>query len=456
MNQKDNSYNRLTEGPIFASLLRFSGPVFVALLLQNLYSAVDLMIVGRFASTPDVSGVATGANLLHAITMTLTSFATGITVLVGEQIGKKDPDKAGSIIGNGIFFFACLGVLLMPAVILLAKPLAVLLKAPEEALEQTAAYVRICGIGILFIIAYNLIGAVFRGMGDSKTPMISVAIACACNIGGDLLLVKVFHMGAAGAAVATVASQGISVVLSMLMVRRKGSLPFRLRWKTLLPEKDILGRLVRLGAPLALQELLVSSSFLVIQAVLNSHGVAVSAGSGIAQKTTAFLMLIPSSFMGSMAAFVAQNMGAGRRDRAKTALFSGMRAAFAIGLFLGLVTLFYGDRMLSLFNGDKEVIAQGFSYLKSYAIDTALTPMLFCFIGYFNGTERSLFVMMQGLIGGLCIRIPVVLLMNRIPGVTPFLIGLGTPISSTVQIVMCAAYYCILKKREERNPVLPA
>lgn len=436
----------LIEGNIFTSLVRFAVPVFFTLFLQALYGGVDLLVVGQFASTNDVSGVATGSMLLSTVTMIITGLSMGVTVLVGERIGKRQPEKAGQAIGGGICIFAVFGAVLTVFMLLFAEPLAGLLHAPKEAFSQTVLYIRICGGGALFIVSYNVLGAVFRGIGDAKTPLITVMIACVINIFGDLLLVAVFHMGAAGAALATVLAQAVSVLVSFLMIRKK-ELPFVFSKSYLRFRKKIILTELKLGTPVALQELLVGISFLVIQTIVNTFGVVASAGVGIAEKVCVFLMLVPSAYMQSMSAFVAQNMGAGNPQRAKKALKYGIMTAFAAGALMSLLTFFQGDLLSAVFSTDPAVIAASHSYLKAYAIDCLLTPFLFCFIGYYNGCEKTLFVMIQGLVGAFFVRIPVVYLMSRIAGVTLFQIGLGTPASSVVQIILCLIMFASMEKK---------
>lgn len=441
----------LTEGSILTSLLRFAFPVLIALFLQALYGGADLLIVGQFADTSDVSGVATGSMLLQTITMIITGLSMGVTILVGEQIGKKEPRQAGESIGGGIYMFLFAAIFLTVLIICAAGSFARILHAPPEAFEETVLYIRICGAGSVFIAAYNLLGAVFRGIGDSKTPLITVAIACVINILGDLLLVAVFGMGAAGAAAATVTAQAVSVLISLIIIRRK-SLPFYMSKKSIRFNRRIIALELKLGTPVALQEFLVGISFLVIQTVVNTFGVVASAGVGVAEKVCVFLMLVPSAYMQSMSAFVAQNMGAGNPPRAKKALGYGILTAFAAGLIMGTTAFFHGDMLSSIFSEAPDVIASSHSYLKAYAIDCLLTPFLFCFMGYYNGCEKTLFVMIEGIIGAFLVRIPVVYFISQSPGATLFQIGLGTPASSFVQICLCIGMFIYLEKKP-RNAV---
>lgn len=433
---KKSMEQNLIQGNILRTLLSFAVPVLLALFLQAMYGAADLIIVGQFAGTNEQSGVASGSQLFNMITMVSTGLTMGVTVFVGDAIGSGKREKAGQGVGCGIAIFAVVAVLVTAVVVPFSDQFALWMNAPAQAFAQTSEYVRICGIGTIFITAYNVIGAVFRGIGDSKTPLVTVAIACTINILGDLLLVAVFHMGAAGAAIATVTAQAVSVVCSLFLIRRK-QLPFDFSPRCIRFEQTCIQRILRIGVPIALQELLVQFSFLFIQVVVNGMGVVQSAAVGVAEKVCVFLMLVASAYMQSISAFVAQNNGAGYWERSRQALFYGIRTALAAGAVMGTLAFFEGSVLSGIFSTEPLVIANAHAYLKAYAIDCLLTAVLFCFIGYFNGCGRTAFVMIQGVIGAFCVRIPVVFLMSHLKGITLFHIGLGTPISSVAQIVLC-------------------
>jgi len=439
-----------TRGRILAPLLRFALPVLGALILQAMYGAVDLLVVGHFGTSADVSAVSTGSQLMHTLTFMITGLSMGTTILLGQSIGAGEGRRSGDIIGSAICLFGGLGLLATIAVPLLADPLCALMHAPEEAFRQTVQYVSICAGGSLFIVAYNVLGSVFRGMGDSRTPLLSVLIACIVNIVGDLIFVSLFRMGAAGAALATVLAQGVSVILCMLIIHRRG-MPFPFHRENIRPHRRLLMSTLRLGAPIALQDLLVSISFLVILAIVNSLGLVASAGVGVAEKLCAFIMLVPSAFSQSLSAFVAQNIGAGEARRARRAMVYGMAASFLLGCVMAWAAYFHGEALGSIFAKDMEVIAAGADYLKAYAIDTLLVSFLFCFMGYFNGCGSTTFVMIQGLIGAFGVRIPVSWFMSRQAGVTLFKIGLATPCSTIVQILLCIVYFRHLRKKQKAN-----
>ena len=438
-----------TKGKIFAPLIRFAGPVLLALLLQTMYGAVDLLVVGQFGTSADVSAVSTGSMVMQTVMVVITGLAMGLTVLVGRKIGEGLREDAGNIVGSGIWLFGVLAVVLSVLMVFAAPSMAKLMQAPVEALDKTISYITICSAGAIFIVAYNLVGSIFRGIGDSVMPLVTVAIACVLNIIGDLVFVALFHMGTAGAAIATVFAQAVSVALSLLLIRRR-EMPFSLKAGAIRPSGKLIRQILILGIPIALQDLLVSISFLAITAIVNSLGLIASAGVGVAEKLCGFVMLVPSAYMQAMSAFVAQNMGAGKPQRAQKALLCGIASSLVVGAVMGYLSFFRGDLLAGLFAKDAAVISAAAEYLKAYAIDCLLTSFLFCFIGYFNGTGNTIFVMLQGIIGSFGVRLPVSWIVCRQAGANLFHIGLATPASSLVQIILCGVFF-IITRRKQKN-----
>jgi len=440
-----------TTGKIIGPLMRFALPVMFALFLQAMYGAVDLMVVGKFSAAPEVSAVSTGSQIMLTIGNLVASLAMGTTIYFGQQIGMGKTKLGGQIIGASIALFLTIGLFMSIIIPLTAPQISSIMHAPEEAFSQTVSYIRICGAGMIAIVAYNLIGAIFRSMGDSKTPLLTVAIACVVNIVGDVILIAVFKLGAKGAAIATVSAQLVSVLSSLYFISRQ-SYPFEFNLKMIKFDFDIIARVLKLGCPIALQDLLVGLSFLVIQAVVNTLGVTASAGVGVAEKVCGFIMLVPSAFMQSISAFVAQNVGAGKMDRAIKALKSTIIVSFAFGFSMFVLAFFHGILLTGIFAKDMDVMLAGAEYLKSYAIDCLLTCFLFCFVGFYNGMGVTQFVMAQGIIGAFLVRIPVCILMSKWEPVSLFHIGLATPCSTVVQIIMCfGCYYYLSKKGRMRS-----
>lgn len=443
----NNNTSSFTEGKILQPLILFAFPVLLALFLQAMYGAVDLLIVGKFASSADVSAVSTGSQIMTTLTNLISSFAMGTTILLGQQIGSGQKKEGGRTVGTSIIMFAVIAIIMSIFMVIFAPGISNIMNAPKEAYQKTVNYIRICGGGMLVIVAYNLIGCIFRGLGDSRTPLITVAIACVFNIAGDLLLCAVLKMGTEGAAIATVFAQIVSVVASFFFIRKK-DLPFTLEKENLRIHSKYLRKMIGFGAPIALQDMLVSISFLIILAIVNSMGVIASAGVGVAEKVCAFIMLISSAFMQSMSAFVAQNYGAGKMIRAKKALHYGVIVSFSIGIVMFLITFFHGDILAGIFSSDNDVITAASDYLKAYAIDCLFTAIFFCYTGFYNGIGKTKFVMIQGIIGAFCVRVPVSYIMSIRPNPSLFHIGLATPMSSALQLILCLCFMLILRKKK--------
>ena len=440
--------NDFTQGSILKKLAAFMLPILGALVLQAAYGAVDLLVVGRFGSTIGLSAVSTGSQVLNLVTFVVTQLAMGVTVLIARYLGEKKPELIGSVIGGAAVVFTLLSAVLFVVMVGFARSISVLMQAPAEAVALTASYVRICGAGIFFIVAYNLLAAVFRGLGDSKSPLLFVLVACVVNIIGDLVLVAGFHLDAAGAAIATVAAQAVSVLCAVVILLKK-KLPFTIRksdFRLNLQSRKFLS----IGLPLALQEFLTQLSFLALCAFVNRLGLEASSGYGVACKIVNFAMLIPSSLMQSMASFVSQNMGAGNPRRAKKAMFTGIGIGLAFGCAMFALVFFRGDLLSSVFTTDAAVIQNAFAYLKGFAPETLATAVLFSMAGYFNGSDKTVWVMVQGLVQTLLVRLPMAYIMSIQPNASLTMIGLAAPTSTVVGIVLNVCFFLVLERRSKK------
>ena len=435
-----------TQGSILKKLCRFMLPVLGALILQAAYGAVDLLVVGRFGSTSGLSAVSTGSQVLNLVTFVVTQLAMGVTVLIARYIGEKREKEIGAVLGGAAVVFTILAGCLFVLLVLFARPISVLMQAPQEALALTASYVRICGCGILFIVAYNVLSAVFRGLGDSRSPLLFVLVACLVNVAGDLVLVAGLHLDAAGAALATVLAQAVSVVCALAILRRK-KLPFTFR-KSDVRLNEQCRRFLAIGLPLALQEFLTQLSFLALCAFVNRLGLAASSGYGVASKIVSFVMLVPSALMQSMASFVAQNIGAGNVKRAKKSMLTGIAVGVAFGIVMFALVLRKGDVLAGLFSTDAEVVRRGFEYLRGFAPETIVTAVLFSMIGYFNGSNQTLWVMIQGLIQTLLVRLPLAYYMSIQPNASLTKIGMSAPVATVVGIVLNIGFFLYLNRRD--------
>ncbi len=444
---RQDSRSDFTQGSILGKLVPFMLPILGALILQAAYGAVDLLVVGRFGTTSGLSSVSTGSQVLNLVTFVITQSAMGITVLIARYIGEKKQQQIGALIGGSIVVFAMISAVLFVVMICFSRPIAVLMQAPAEAVSLTSMYVKICGGGMFFIVAYNLLAAIFRGLGDSKSPLIFVAVACVVNIAGDLVLVAGFHLDAAGAAIATVLAQAVSVVLALLLLFKR-KLPFTIK-KNDFKINEHCKRALKTGLPLALQECLTQISFLALCAFVNKLGLEASSGYGVACKLVNFAMLIPSALMQSMASFVSQNVGAGNEKRARKALFTGIGVGLTIGLIVFVFIMFKGDLLTGIFTTDEAVIQKGYDYLRGFALETMVTAILFSMIGYFNGHDKTVWVMIQGLIQTLLVRLPLAYYMSIQPDASLTKIGFAAPVATMFGIVLNMIFYIYCNRKNK-------
>ena len=442
-----NEKSDFTKGSILHKLLLFMLPVLGALALQAAYGAVDLLVVGRFGSTSGLSAVSTGSQVLNLVTFVVTQLAMGVTVLIARYLGEQRPKQIPDVIGGASIVFLILSVLLFILMVFGARPISVLMQAPAEALDLTESYVKICGSGIFFIVAYNMLSALFRGLGDSRSPLLFVLVACIVNVFGDLLLVAGLHMDAAGAALATVAAQAVSVVCAVVMLLKK-QLPFRLSLRDFRLNAQC-KRFLLIGLPLALQEFLTQMSFLALCAFVNRLGLEASSGYGVACKLVNFIMLIPSSLMQSMASFVSQNIGAGNMKRAKRSMYTGIAVGLVIGCIVYTLVILKGDLLCSIFTTEPAVIEKGFAYLKGFAPEAIVTAVLFSMVGFYNGSEHTVWVMFQGLVQTLLVRLPLAYVMSSMPNASLTKIGMAAPCSTAVGIVLNVGFFLYLSRRQK-------
>lgn len=447
--EKMGKESSFLEGSVFKALIRFMIPVLGALILQAAYGAVDLLVVGWFGDASSISAVGTGSSFMQMVTFIITSLAMGSTVIIGQHIGEKNPKKAGDAVGTTIILFAVVGVILTVILEIFAGNIVEVLQVPKDSFDKAVTYIRICSGGIVVIIAYNVISSILRGVGNANLPLIFVGIACVANIIGDLLFVAVFHMDVAGAALATVLAQFVSVIASILVLRKQ-KLPISFSAKQCKIFSGELKKILNVGVPIALQETTVQISFLVINSIINDMGLMQSAGYGVAQKIISFIMLVPSSVMQSVSAFVAQNIGAGKDDRAKKGFFTAMITGCLVGVIIFLGGFFGGTGLSSIFTNDAEVIKQSADYLKGFSVECILTCVLFSSIGYFNGCGKSIPVMIQGITSAFCIRIPVSIMMSKLLDTSLMMVGLATPISTVYGIIFFIICFLLIKHRQNR------
>lgn len=436
--------NTILEGSIVVALTRFAVPMLFSLILQALYGAVDLWMVSRFALNADVSAVSTGSQTMLIVNGIVTGLAMGITILLGQSVGEDNDKQSARIIGTSTWIFAALALGLTLLLLTGASTLTTALHAPVEAYQRTVHYIMICGAGTVFVVGFNVLNGIFCGLGDAKTPLYFVMIACAVNIVADYVFIAHVGLGAEGAAIATIVAQAVSVVFALALIKRR--LPFEMHRADFGAERALAVNILKLGIPVALLRMANEISYLIILGFVNTLGVVASSGVGIAEKLVMFILLIPTAYMSAVSAFVAQNTGAGQHARARQTLSVGMMTAAVIGGAMAYLSFFHGDALSRLFIGDVAVIAASAEFLKATALECFILSMAYCYDGYFNGIEKTTFVMVQGIIAALFVRIPYAYYASIQPAPSLFNIGLSTALAAAFMFVICSGYYAWHRK----------
>lgn len=438
----------LTQGSVLRTIVVFSIPFLISYFLQTLYGMADLFIVGQFNGAASIAAVSVGSQVMHMITVVIVALAMGATVLIGRAAGSQDREKMNRVIGNTVTLFMSLSMVVTAALLLLVKPIVALMLTPPEAVAQTEIYLYICFGGIPFITAYNVLGSIFRGMGDSKSPMYFIAVACVLNILLDYVLIGVFDMQAAGAALATVIAQTCSVLTALFAVKKR-DMGIRLAPGDFRPKKVVILPLLKVGVPLSLQDAFIQMSFLVISMIANTRGVDVAAAVGIVEKIIGILFLIPSSMLASISAIVAQNVGAGQHDRSRKALRYGIGFCVGFGCISALICQFIPDGIVALFTDEPAVILFGGQYLMAYAIDCIFAGIHFCFSGFFCAYSYSLISFLHNAASVLLVRIPGTYLASlRFPD-TLYPMGWAAPLGSLLSVAICLGFYIWFRKKKK-------
>lgn len=395
----------LTKGNALQNLMIFSLPYLLSCFLQSFYGLADLFITGQFNGAEAISAVSIGSQVTHMLTFVIVGLSTGTTVTIGQAIGSGDRQLAKRTIGNTVLLFSIFSILTTIFLILSLNNILYLLSTPPESMKQAQGYLKICILSTPFIVAYNVISAVFRGIGDSNSPMYFIAIAGIINIFLDFLFIGPLGMGAAGAALATAISQVCSVFLA-LWALKKIDTGLSLCQNDFIPQKSVISKILQVGLPIALQEGLVQMSFLVITAIANQRGVMISASVGIVEKIISFLFLVPSAMMSSISAIAAQNAGAGKHERGRKTLFYGIKICLVFGLTVSIVCQIWSEPILRLFSKETAIILMGAQYLRTYIFDCFFSGIQFCFCGYFCAYGKSYISFVQNILSVFLIRIP--------------------------------------------------
>lgn len=445
----------LTTGSIFKNVVYFSLPYLLSYFLQTLYGMADLFIIGQYEGVASTTAVSIGSQVMHMITVIIVGLAMGSTVSIGQAVGGGNDKRTASCIGNTTTLFMGLSIILTAALLLLRRPIAIAMSTPAQALEGTIDYLTICFMGIPFITAYNIISSIFRGLGDSKSPMYFIAIACAANIGLDYAFMGALHLGPAGAALGTTLSQAVSVVVSIIVVRRARA-GIWLKKEDFKPKRDVMGSLLRIGIPIAVQDGLIQVAFIVITIIANRRGLNDAAAVGIVEKIMSFIFLVPSSMLSTVSALGAQNIGAGKPERAKTTMRYGILITTCFGLAVVTLMQFYANSFVSLFTDSStqdglQVVTLGGQYLRGYIWDCLFAGMHFCFSGYFCACGRSSLSFVHNIIAIALVRIPGVYITSKMFTDTLFPMGLATAAGSLLSVMICLVMYAILSRKESKT-----
>ncbi len=444
----------LTEGNLLKVLARFSVPFLVSSFLQTFYGLADLFITGRFNGADVITAVSVGSQLTHMLTVIIVGLTMGSTVFIGRAVGEKDNERLEHGIGNIIVLFAGFAVIATAVLLIFTDSIVALMETPAEAVQETEYYLAICFAGVPFITAYNVIASIFRGLGDSRSPMYFVIIAGVINVLLDILFIGPFDMKAAGAALATIIAQAISVLTGVISLVRKNR-GFRLHRDNFRLNRRVLSDVIRVGVPVSLQDGLIQVSFLVITIIANSRGVMTAAAVGIVEKIISFLFLVPSAMLSSVSAIAAQNAGAGKHQRSRLSLRYGIIITVMFGLIAAGFCQIFAEQTVALFSSaEPQVIRLGGQYLRAYALDCIFAGVHFCFSGYFCAYSRAIYSFAHNIISIMLIRIPGAYLASVMFPDTLYPMGLAAPAGSLLSVAICTALYIIMQRKQTGNQYL--
>ena len=440
----------LTTGSVFRNVVMFSLPYLLSYFLQTLYGMADLFIIGQFEGVADTTAVSVGSQFMHALTVMIVGLAMGTTVGIGQAVGAGDKKRASLAVGNTVTLFMALSVILTVLLLILVRPIVSLLSTPAEAADGAAAYLTVCFIGIPFITAYNIISSIFRGMGDSKSPMYFIAVACAANIILDYIFMGALRLGPTGAALGTTISQAISVVVSLTVIIKRRSIS--VEKSDLRPNRPVMGSLLSVGIPIALQDGLIQVAFIIITIIANRRGLNDAAAVGIVEKIISFLFLVPSSMLSTVSVLGAQNIGAQKPQRAVLTLRYAIFLAAGFGLIIAIITQFTADSVVALFTdgsaeGGAEVIRLGGEYFRGYVWDCLFAGIHFSFSGYFCACGKSGLSFLHNITAIVLVRVPGVYLTSKLFAETLYPMGLATACGSLLSVIICVIAFSVLRRK---------
>lgn len=425
----------LTQGHVTRQLVAFSIPFLLSSLLQSLYSVIDMIIVGRFADAAGISAVTNGSMVIFIVNGPINGVIMAGTVFIAQYVGSKKTSELRSTIGTMLSLFGLIGIAIMAGLFVLLDPVLKVISIPAEAFGQTSAYVLICAAGLLLSYGYLGVAAILRGMGDSKNPLVFIAVASAANVLLDLLLIGAFQMGAVGAAWATTLAQGIGLFYAIIRLRRKGFV-FDFLPASFRISRPMAGALLRMAMPLALMETIINNSFIMINAIVNQLGVVPSAAVGVAMRFDVFAMMLASALSVSVAAMVGQNTGAGEFGRAVKVLKISLLISMTFAGVLFAWVQISPQSVMAIFTSDQTIIEAGARYLRSASLEYLLIAAVFPLNGFFNGCGRTRFNMINGLLATLVVRAPMAYLLGIVWDTDLFGIGFAAPMASMLQLII--------------------
>ena len=438
----------LTTGSVLKNVIYFSLPYLLSYFLQTLYGMADLFIIGQFDGKAATTAVSVGSQVMHMLTVMIVGLAMGSTVNIAQAVGSGNKKSVSRNIGNTISLFVSSSIILTIILLLLVDPIVALMSTPESAVKGTVNYLTICFIGIPFITAYNIISSIFRGLGDSKSPMYFIAAACTANILLDYIFIGMLELGPAGAALSTTLSQTISVVIALIVILKRKT-GFSIKKPDLKPERKTMGRILKTGIPIALQDGFIQISFILITIIANRRGLTDAAAVGIVEKIIGFMFLIPSSMLSTVSALGAQNIGAGKKDRAVQTMQYAVFIAAGFGIIAAILIQFISEPAVSLFTSDNAVIVSGGQYLCGYIWDCFLAGIHFSFSGYFCACQKSGISFLHNCISIIFVRVPGAYLMSEIFQHTLFPMGLATAAGSLISVIVCVIAFAIIQRKEK-------
>ncbi len=441
MNGKD-----LTQGSILGNIMTFSLPYMLAYFLQILYGLADLYVIGQYCGVDSTTAVSNGAQVMYFVTVVLIGLAMGTTVLTARAVGAKDHPRARVIVGNTITLFAVVAVVLMGILLCLRGWIVSVMDTPVEAVAGMEHYLTVCFIGIPFIVAYNVIASIFRGLGDSKSPMYFVAVACVVNIALDYLFIGFFGLGAMGAALGTTLSQMVSVLFAVAAIRRHRGV-MDLSRADLRPRRDVVSNILKVGLPIAVQDGFIQVSFLAITVIANQRGLVDAAAVGIVEKFIGLVFIVPSAMLSTVSAISAQNIGAGHAERARQTMRTAMMITTGYGVAVAVVLQFVPQLAVGIFTDSPQVLAQGADYLRGYVWDCIFAGIHFCFSGFFTACGYSILSFVHNSLSIVCARIPLAWLSSTLYPDTLYPMGLSTCTGSMLSCVICVVAYWWMKRR---------